>query len=232
MHWSSLVLRVLTTGVLAAACVLVTAWGPLFVWETIPRTKHPEVRCGSVYRFNQSGSIVDDFYRFTGPRFANSTRPIPRDDWSPDTVRATLPDRYTRYIQDEFGWECGWPERVYFAGWPFRCASLAFEPQGRDTAGHMHGRRPINAIYSSQKHAVPGVHALPFVVNMVILAIPIELMWFGLGQLRHRQRKREGCCVRCSYSLVGLASPVCPECGEKIVRDAGESAEGGPAPPR
>lgn len=50
----------------------------------------------------------------------------------------------------------------------------------------------------------------------------------GVRAVRHacrddtrRKRLRCGFCPRCEYSIVGLASPVCPECGEALPETAG-----------
>jgi len=54
-----------------------------------------------------------------------------------------------------------------------------------------------------------------------VLSVPL---WIGLGALMRWNRLRRGLCPRCAYSLAGLPSPTCPECGWKP-RNRGESAE-------
>ena len=217
MHWSSLPLRITTTGVIAAVCVLVTTWGPQFESKMIPRTRHPVQKCGSWYRFSGSSSIVNDVYWFTGPGALNTTKHIPRDDWSPHEARRSLPEAYTRYIQDEFG-DLGWPQMVLAAGWPLRCASYGVEQQFIDRLGVRHGRTVGAIVLPAHSNpglclALPGIHAAPFLANMIVFTIPIEAARNALHRLRERRRARRGHCPRCNYSLEGISAGVCPECG-------------------
>ena len=57
---------------------------------------------------------------------------------------------------------------------------------------------------------------VPLIYPSLILAGWSFWLIRGRRQLRRRQlRRRVGCCAECGYSLDGLASDVCPECGEK-----------------
>jgi hypothetical protein len=55
-----------------------------------------------------------------------------------------------------------------------------------------------------------GWVAAPWVGPGVVVAIPFAYV----GLRRRRAKRRPGCCHSCGYSLAGLPSGVCPECGK------------------
>ena len=56
----------------------------------------------------------------------------------------------------------------------------------------------------------PGV-----LVNSVVYAVPVAMLWLALGAVRRWRRMRANLCVRCGYDLRGLAAQgACPECGK------------------
>jgi len=56
----------------------------------------------------------------------------------------------------------------------------------------------------------------PFIANTAIWAGVVEVGWWRTSAIVRRLRRRgPAVCKQCGYSLVGIASPVCPECGAK-----------------
>lgn len=56
--------------------------------------------------------------------------------------------------------------------------------------------------------------ALAVVASPVISIIPLLLAFWWIN--RREERRANGQCVECGYSLTGNRSGVCPECGRRI----------------
>ena len=54
-------------------------------------------------------------------------------------------------------------------------------------------------------------YVCPLYMPFLVFLTPFVYMWH-----RDRRRIRPGCCLRCGYDLIGNASGVCSECGEKM----------------
>jgi hypothetical protein len=42
------------------------------------------------------------------------------------------------------------------------------------------------------------------------------MLWYRSPELRRRERRAKGLCLRCGYDLHGNVSGVCPECGTSV----------------
>ena len=77
-------------------------------------------------------------------------------------------------------------------------------------------QRRVNRAFQPAARRLP-IQPLPlgFAVNTVLYALPfLGISAIASSLLTRRQRKRRGLCVRCAYTLAGLAPGTkCPECG-------------------
>ena len=239
MHWTSLLLRIATTGILAAVCVLVTAWAPCTVLNRIPRSMHPDVYCGidggKSHWVNWGTCIVDDrFQFFDSSRRASGALPaVQGRPLMASNVLGLVPRAYTSYIRNDGARVRDWPEYVYASGWPVRCATLAiYSTSQRPGAGSTGGVDGMG-IPLVRAWVPVGFHPIPVAIDLAAFAILVELVRFGVGRVRAKRRIAIGCCSTCGYSLAGIDAPRCPECGTAVSNlDAGDPGAPGPAPPQ
>jgi hypothetical protein len=102
---------------------------------------------------------------------------------------------------------------VTIYGWPFACM------RERSMGGFPSGPEIPMCWLLRGRHLADG-HRLafepvpiPLFMNSVLFGLPVFLICFGLGWVRHRVRAAAGCCSTCGYDLAGTPSGVCPECG-------------------
>ncbi len=221
MHWSTLLIRSTTTTVIASACLVLTTWGPCAALNRIPRTMHPDVYCGIDFDqgtsrwMNWGTSILDDRFQF----FDFSYRPLGAAPaahghlLSLSSVLGTVPRTYTSYIRNNGSKSVDWPDYVYASGWPVRCATLAVfsPPQGRGPRA----AASVNMLKLPMiRAAVPmGFRPIPVLIDLAVFAILIELVRFAVRRARALRQIGKNCCAVCGYSLAGIHSPNCPECG-------------------
>ena len=64
---------------------------------------------------------------------------------------------------------------------------------------------------------LPGVARNTFAlcVALLLLISVMRLFWLGANDIKFTKQLKSGHC-KCGYSLVGLTSPTCPECGRPI----------------
>ena len=155
---------------------------------------------------------------------------------SPDntTIRAAYLDEYAigyfRNRNDRIDRKSGGPaaprsaSRAYTPGWNRGVPQAVFGPNERHA---------FLGISWSASHAVSiDDSATTRVIS--ILKVQMPLLWlialFGIlpsawlvrsWHVRQADRRREGRCLACGYSLTGNTSGVCPECGSCVVEKSG-----------
>jgi len=84
----------------------------------------------------------------------------------------------------------------------------------------------VGQIVISRHAALPCVPIWPgFAINTLLHAAIAWLLWRSPAAVRRSVRRRSGRCVRCGYSLAGLAgAPICPECGPRRANPARSAA--------
>ncbi len=105
-----------------------------------------------------------------------------------------------------------WIERSR-CGWPMRCLSV-------DVWSHMHGTAHVlyatNAlrVRTSPVLDLPSrVHAVGTIVNTVVYAALLWVLYSTPFGLRRIIRRKRGHCIKCGYDLRGDLDAGCPECG-------------------
>jgi hypothetical protein len=109
-------------------------------------------------------------------------------------------------------------------GWPFLTAwcEWSYDYSGTPQQPVLHRGIPMSSpAPGSLWPNASQLRALPLrpiwtglVLNTVFYALAVWCLWQALSMSRRYRRRARGQCVRCGYSLAGLALPtVCPECG-------------------
>ncbi|MFN7021299.1 MAG: hypothetical protein ACK4WH_08250 [Phycisphaerales bacterium] len=123
-------------------------------------------------------------------------------------------------------------------GFPFRCWAAWYETlwygpnykEGQSPFGMMGNAYPrigipagyyyIPMIDSMNPGKATGYRLIPVVPTLTTLLANAAfwgwgpwLVWASVRQARVLIRRRAGCCLRCGYSLRGLTTRRCPECG-------------------
>jgi hypothetical protein len=105
---------------------------------------------------------------------------------------------------------------------------------GTSEADHRMARNLLGGIISGRRNysAGPLVSARPYLLALGLLFfIPGAIVgntryYLRLGYKRRLELGIKGICPRCKYSLAGLETPTCPECGLDLPTDAEESRRG------
>lgn len=115
--------------------------------------------------------------------------------------------------------ECGWPLRSAWGWWEVPLYQTHVGP-------------PSGGIHWFQR-SWSGFHLdypIPWyplwsglIVNAIVWGSAIGVVPVCIRLVRRRLRDRRGCCIKCGYSLAGLKSDACPECGTE--RAYGEIAQ-------
>ncbi len=121
-------------------------------------------------------------------------------------------------------------DSTFTAGWPtqavtsdvraYHAEPLGPALQGLDlpvgillTRGYPTDRLPA-FLHAQPRRRLPLIPAWPgFLVSTVFYAILTLALWLTASNARRWLRTRRDCCPSCGYSLAGLRSNSCPECG-------------------
>lgn len=87
----------------------------------------------------------------------------------------------------------------------------------RDGSWHWYATQPRRWLPTSNRYSISGA------LNWRETFVPLWMFWGGaitaaivMGPLARARRRRRGLCLRCGYSLAGLATEApCPECGNR-----------------
>ena len=97
-------------------------------------------------------------------------------------------------------------------GWPFVCLWAEYDsmwgPANMSALSTPIGEMPYRPIL------------VPLALNSTLFAAAWALPLFALRTLLRTRRRRHGVCITCGYTLQGLTTPVCPECGAARLPDA------------
>lgn len=127
------------------------------------------------------------------------------DKWSRDSVWVGQGSVYyskTPYCRSCWG---GPPAESSVSSWAYSRKHIMFEEMTRGA------QRPVGQYTVGSTAGTEYVRYVSGFIPVGVVGLVAIWMWIGVW----RSRRRAGCCRGCGYSLVGLTSDVCPECGEK-----------------
>lgn len=75
--------------------------------------------------------------------------------------------------------------------------------------------RFCQAAYQPVEYCIPALAIQLPILPMLLASFAWAAVPSMIARLRDRHRRRHGCCVHCGYSLFGIRSGACPECGER-----------------
>lgn len=111
-------------------------------------------------------------------------------------------------------------------GWPVRCVrgeivlGTAYPALGEDGAfmGSPRQVRQVRGIRQLRRRDFSPLPYFPIwqgaALDVLVLAVPIVVLQWGVGAWRVSRRRRSGRCAVCAYDRAGIgAGETCPECG-------------------
>ncbi len=193
-RWAAPPIRIFVFLLLGAIVNVAVAWG---------FCRHPWN--GHVVRDGGSSGEDTAWWGSRAPPF------IPRD--APALAAAEIQwfARRELVMGDEWGAVRGTHTR---AGWPM--FALEWEYWRSETSGQSIGTLEPGDDIMSSRPICPG-----FVINTVFYAAVLWLLFAAPFALRRRRRIKRGLCPACGYQWGAGTSPVCTECGHRVMRQPG-----------
>jgi hypothetical protein len=111
------------------------------------------------------------------------------------------------------------PAITVATGWPWPCAVMTIEDinapyTSASGTWWLHNRPRVSEDPPAIGGAIPyRIMPVPFICNTGVFASAIAAVWMLRKQLSSTYRIRNRQCQGCGYSIVGLNTPRCPECG-------------------
>lgn len=206
---------------------VVVAWGGLLLADCL---EAPESVAGFlqsshkiVTRFSMKTTTHISAWQTAPPRFGDINwyrMYVAGLDFQPtylvgSTIRYT---GYATFVDPPVTWtalDAGWPF-LSLRGWSCVAIKNSSTVVRSARAGLIENVPTVSTLRGlPQTASLPYCPRWPgFIANTLFYAALWWLLFTGLITARAARRSRRGLCTRCAYDLRGIASGVCPECGQ------------------